>query len=119
MAVATGMFWSGRRPAIRWVGLLAAVVICCTGATQTVRGPNGSGLGRPLVIAPIDDTELVQLTGNTRPEANASAVVLSLAELLPDRRDEGERLLAPPRPASGKVTLARYVYVNHRQSPHQ
>jgi subtilase family serine protease len=70
------MIWLERRGVLtrQYLQLLALPVALCAATAlyaQNAAGPAASVLAPPLVVTPVDESRLVRLTGNTRPEANA------------------------------------------------
>src|SRR5580704_3000303 len=50
---------------------LALVVLCFGGFGADAQMASGSASARPMITEPVDRSQPVTLTGNTRPEANA------------------------------------------------
>jgi uncharacterized repeat protein (TIGR01451 family) len=100
----------------RCLGLLAAtaVFLAATAAPAQTAPGAGASSPAPLVVMPIDETRLVRLRGNTRPEANARNDRGRLA----DTRVLGHMQLLLARPPERERDLQAYISRLHdRRSP--
>ncbi len=98
----------------RLTRVLGLLLLLAAGIWQALPAHAQTGAPRVLITAPIDETQLIRLTGNVRPEANAANDRGRVSDTLPLRHMQ----LLLRRPAERDLALQRYIAQLHdRTSP--
>src|SRR5271165_4146060 len=96
----------------RWLGMLTLGLALAAAGAQPSRAQ--VPVARSLITAPVDESRLVTLAGNTRAEANAS----NDRGRVPDSFPMQHMQLLLKRPAERELALQRYIAELHdRSSP--